>query len=78
MVVMEVVEVIAVLKLPLLLASPFTQAETPPPGCRGLSHAHTTVNASVIVAPLPPLPTVACSKWLSDLSPTPSFRKIPE
>ncbi len=76
--VVEVVEVIAVLKLPLLLAAPFTQAETLPPGCRGVSHAHTTVNASVIVALLLPLLTVECSKWLSDLSPSPSLRNIPE
>jgi hypothetical protein len=56
---------------------PFTHAETLPPGCSGLSHAQTTVNASVTEAPLSLL-LIACNRWLPDPPlPPPTLRKIP-
>jgi hypothetical protein len=57
------------------LYAPFTRAETLPPGCRGLSHAHSSVTATVTeAAPL----VISCRKWLDDAKPVPSLRNRPD
>jgi hypothetical protein len=47
-----------------------------PPGCRGLSHAHSRVMATVTEEAVPG--ERACRRWLADEEPVPSLRNRPE